>query len=90
MTCNDDRGLQVLDACRRAQVMVPDEVAVISVDNDDYLCGLSIPPLTSIDVLPQRIGYEAAALFRESQYLSRAFRRVTGQTPGQYRKQARR
>ena len=62
MTCNDDRGLQVLDACRRARVAVPDEVAVISVDNDDYLCGLSIPPLTSIDVLPDRIGFEAAAM----------------------------
>ena len=62
MTCNDDRGLQLLDACRRAGVLVPDEVAVISVDNDDYLCGLAIPPLTSIDVLPQRIGYQAAAL----------------------------
>ncbi len=60
--CNDDYGLQVLDACRRAEVLVPDEVAVIAVDNDDYLCGLAIPPLTSIDVIPERIGYEAAAL----------------------------
>jgi len=62
MTCNDDRGLQLLDACRRAAVRVPDEVAVVSVDNDEYLCGLAIPPLTSIDVCPQQIGYEAAAL----------------------------
>lgn len=61
MTCNDDRGLQVLDACRRAEVMVPDEVAVVGVDNDECLCELAIPPLTSIDVLPDRIGYEAAA-----------------------------
>lgn len=62
MTCNDDIGMQVLDACRRAEVAVPDEVAVIGVDNDEYLCGLSIPPLTSIDVMPDRIGYEAAAM----------------------------
>ncbi len=62
MTCNDDCGLRMLDACRRADVMVPDEVAVISEDNDEHLCGLSIPPLTSIDVLPDRIGYEAAAM----------------------------
>ncbi len=62
MTCNDDRGLQLLDACRRAQVMVPDEVAVVSVDNDEYLCGLAIPPLTSIDVRPEEIGHQAAAL----------------------------
>ena len=61
-TCNDDYGLQVLDACRRAEVLVPDEVAVIAVDNDDYLCGLAIPSLTSIDVVPEQIGYEAASL----------------------------
>lgn len=62
MTCNDDRGLQLLDACRRGGVLVPDEAAVISVDNDVLLCNMTHPPLTSIDVNPQRIGYEAAAL----------------------------
>ncbi len=62
MTCHDDRGQQVLDACRRAELIVPDEVAVISVDNDPYLCSLCTPPLSSIDVNPSRIGYEAAAL----------------------------
>ena len=43
-------------------VRVPDEVAILSVDNDEYLCRLADPPLTSIDVNPERIGYEAAAL----------------------------
>lgn len=62
MTCHDDRGQQVLDACRRANLAVPDEVAVIGVDNDPYLCNLCTPPLTSIDVNPSRIGYEAAEL----------------------------
>jgi len=62
MAANDDRGLQLLDACRRAGVLVPDDVAVVGVGNDDCLCNLSLPPLTSIDLNPQRIGYEAAAL----------------------------
>jgi LacI family transcriptional regulator len=62
MACNDDRGLQLLDACRRARVAVPEQVAVISVDNDTILCNLATPPLTSIDVNPQRVGYEAAGL----------------------------
>jgi LacI family transcriptional regulator len=62
MTCHDDRGHQTLDACRRAALRVPDEVAVIGVDNDSHLCNLCTPPLTSIDVNPSRIGYEAAAL----------------------------
>lgn len=62
MTCNDDRGQQLLDACRRAGVLVPDEAAVISVENDTILCNLATPPLTSIDVNPHCVGYEAAAL----------------------------
>src|SRR5262249_14250945 len=35
MALNDDSGVQVLDACNRAGVRVPDEVAVIGVDNDE-------------------------------------------------------
>jgi LacI family transcriptional regulator len=62
LACHDDRALQVLDACRRVDVLVPEEAAVISVDNDPYLCELAIPPLTSIDDNPQEIGYQAAAL----------------------------
>jgi LacI family transcriptional regulator len=62
MACNDDRGLEVLEACRRAGLHVPDEVAVIGVDNDEMLCGLSDPPLSSVDVGVERAGYEAAAL----------------------------
>jgi len=62
MACHDDRALQVLDACRRAGVLVPEEAAVLSTDNDEHLCELAVPPLSSIDENPVRIGYEAAAL----------------------------
>lgn len=62
MAGNDEGGLQVLDGCRRAGVAVPDEVAVVGVDNDEYLCRLADPPLTSVDVNPMQIGYQAAAL----------------------------
>lgn len=65
MTCHDDRGHDVLDACRRAELNVPDDVAVIGVDNDPHLCNLCTPPLTSIDVNPSRIGYEAAKVLHE-------------------------
>lgn len=64
MCCNDDRGLQLLDACRRAAVAVPDQVAVIGVDNDQELCSLATRPLSSIDVNSQRFGYSAAAMLQ--------------------------
>jgi LacI family transcriptional regulator len=62
LACNDIRGMQVLDACRRMELDVPDRVAVLGVDNDVALCELSDPPLSSIDQDLGRIGYEAAAL----------------------------
>ncbi len=62
LACHDDRALQVLDACRHVGVYVPEEAAVVSVDNDPYLCELAMPPLSSIDENPQEIGYQAAAL----------------------------
>lgn len=62
MACQDDTGLQLLDACRRAKISVPDGVAVVSVDDDELLCNTCSPPLTSIDLNPEQIGYEAAAL----------------------------
>jgi LacI family transcriptional regulator len=60
--CYDIRGQQVLDACRNAKLAVPDEVAVIGVDNDQLLCELASPHLSSIIPDTHRTGYEAAAL----------------------------
>lgn len=62
MTCHDDRGLEVLDACQLAGVSVPDDVAIISVDDDELLCSMITPQLSSIDVNPESIGYRAARL----------------------------
>jgi LacI family transcriptional regulator len=62
MACNDARGHQVLNACRELGIAVPDEVAVLGVDNDDVVCDLCDPPLSSVVPNTQRIGYEAAVL----------------------------
>ena len=48
LACYDIRGRQALDACRRAGLAVPDEVAVLGVDDDELLCGLASPPLSSV------------------------------------------
>jgi LacI family transcriptional regulator len=60
--CYDIRGLQVLEACRRAGIRVPDEVAVLGVDNDRLLCDLAEPPLSSVIPDTRRTGYQAAEL----------------------------
>lgn len=48
--------------CRLAGVRIPEDIAIISVDNDAVQCELNNPPLSSIIVPWQRIGYEAALL----------------------------
>jgi LacI family transcriptional regulator len=62
LACNDIRGQQVLNACRQIGVAAPDEVAVLGVDNDEVLCDLADPPLSSVIPNTGRIGYEAAGL----------------------------
>jgi LacI family transcriptional regulator len=60
--CNDVCGQQVLNACREHEIKVPDEVAVMGVDNDDVLCSLCEPSLSSVEPDTERLGAEAAAL----------------------------
>ena len=62
MACSDGHALRILDACHRAHLAVPEEVAVIGVDNDEETCRLANPPLSSVIDNPRRIGFEAAQL----------------------------
>ncbi len=62
LACDDDRGRQVLEACRAASLQVPEDVAVVGVDNDELICELSDPPLSSVALNTEQAGYEAAAL----------------------------
>lgn len=60
--CNDLRGQHVLEACRGAGLAVPERVAVVGVDNEEVLCRLCDPPLSTVVPNARRIGYEAAEL----------------------------
>lgn len=62
LACNDVRAQQVLNACREHGLRVPEQIAVMGVDNDDVLCALCEPPLSSIEPDTERLGYEAAEL----------------------------
>jgi LacI family transcriptional regulator len=60
--CYDLLGQQVLDACRSAGLRIPDDVAVVGVDDDAVRCSLSDPPLSSVAPDAKRAGYLAAEL----------------------------
>jgi len=62
MACNDVRGRQVLEACTVGGMPVPDDVAVVGVDDDQLVCELSNPPLSSIVLNAEQGGYRAAEL----------------------------
>jgi len=62
MACTDQLGYWLLDACARAGIAVPEQAAVIGVENDETLCTMASPQLTSVAFDSVRIGYAAADL----------------------------
>ncbi|MFT5300045.1 MAG: LacI family transcriptional regulator [Mariniblastus sp.] len=62
MGCYDYKAQQVLDVCRELEIAVPEEIAVLGVDNDHLLCEFASPPLSSIIPDTRRTGFEAAEL----------------------------
>ena len=63
--CNDDRAISVLEACKIAGINVPEEIAVLGVDNDELMCNLSSPPLSSIELDFEAVGFSAAKHLNE-------------------------
>tara|TARA_R110002049_G_scaffold27321_2_gene94111 strand:+ start:226903 stop:228051 length:1149 start_codon:yes stop_codon:yes gene_type:complete len=60
LACTDQLGCWLLDACVRRAIRVPEELAVVGVENDETLATMSTPPLSSVQLPGERIGYEAA------------------------------
>jgi LacI family transcriptional regulator len=62
---NDGYGAQLIEACHALDISVPDEVAALGADNDELLCHLWHPPLSSIELAADRVGYRAAEVLEE-------------------------
>jgi LacI family transcriptional regulator len=62
LASNDVQASQVSECCRQLKLLVPDQVAIVGVDDDDVLCELSRPSLSSVALPGERIGYEASKL----------------------------
>lgn len=61
MACIDERGQQVAEACKTASLRIPDQVAIIGVNNDELVCTLSNIPTSSVAISAEQGGFEAAA-----------------------------
>ncbi len=62
MAAHDPRAAMVIRACERVGLRVPDDVAVVGVNNDTIACESCRPPLTSIERNDGEIGFAAARL----------------------------
>lgn len=63
--CNDARARHIQEGCRRLGLRIPVDVAILGVDNDELMCDLANPALSSISLGTDRIGYEAAQLLND-------------------------
>ncbi|MBQ9495275.1 MAG: DNA-binding transcriptional regulator [Treponema sp.] len=67
---NDAIGLKIIKTCSKSQyamnISVPENIAVLGVDNEDILCELAVPPLSSIAVDCEQLGYKAAELLEKA------------------------
>jgi LacI family transcriptional regulator len=61
-TVADSQAIRLLEACRQVGLPVPAEVGVVGTSNDNVVCSLLSPSLSSIELNPQEVGYRAAAL----------------------------
>lgn len=61
----DNEAVEVIEACMAADLAVPDQVAVLGVDNTEVICDCLRVPLSSIDNNLEEVGYEAAALLEK-------------------------
>ncbi|HTL40255.1 MAG TPA: DNA-binding transcriptional regulator [Pseudolysinimonas sp.] len=62
LACYDIAGQELLEACKIAGIRVPDEVAVLGVDNDELICTLTSPPMSSIQSDALSTGHLAASI----------------------------
>lgn len=72
--CQDLRAYQLMRACRTKGVRVPQDVAVLGVDDDPLFCSFTDPKLSSVDPNAEDVGREAVRALAES------LRRTRGRT----------
>ncbi|HEY5551355.1 MAG TPA: substrate-binding domain-containing protein [Opitutaceae bacterium] len=62
---HDPYGRIVAEVCRDNQIPVPEQVAIVSADNDELICGLTHPPLSSVSISWEKIGFETARIMEQ-------------------------
>ena len=70
----DQRAKHILDACQKAHIKVPEQIQVLGIDNEPYICEYTTPQLSSIALDMKDAGFRAA------QALAKALDSLTSRT----------
>jgi len=62
MTCDDNQAHHIVAICNHNNIQVPEEVSILGIDNDESICSLSIPQLSSINQDVEKGGYQTAEM----------------------------
>lgn len=62
---NDDWATMVVDQCNHEGIAVPEQVAILGVDNAELLCQMGRPPLSSIATPAEKVGWEAGVILEQ-------------------------
>ena len=65
LACDDNFALQISEICKMKNIKIPKDVSLMGVDNDDLICNLSDPPISSIELDVEKGGYEAGRLIHQ-------------------------
>ncbi len=63
--CDDERALFVSETCKMSNISIPSEISLLGVDNDELMCSISDPPISSIPLLVEEGGYAMAKLIEQ-------------------------
>ena len=63
--CDDEHAQFVTETCKIAGIRVPEDIAILGVDDDELLCSISDPQLSSIEMDVERGGYMTCKLLHQ-------------------------
>ena len=63
--CDDSHALFISETCKISNIHIPEEISLLGVDNDDLICNISDPPISSIELEVERGGYSIGRLIHQ-------------------------
>lgn len=64
--CDDAHALFISETCKMTNIPIPEEIALLGVDNDELMCNISDPPISSIELEVERGGYSIGRLIQST------------------------